>query len=324
MSRIKHPIRAIREPFGTAGLIVAVIALVLALTGAAFAAGKLTSTQKKEVEKIAKKFAGKNGAPGAPGAQGAAGANGKDGANGANGESVTLAAAGACTNGGTKLTVGAVSKEVCNGENGAQGEPGEGGKSVTVTEFAGNAEPIGHPCHEHGGQTVQVEGSNEKRFVCNGSPAEFPTTLPSGRSLVGQWGSIVNNADVNFFGESVGLGSDAVTFPIPLASAPTPHYINEEGKEVKEDGSEVTSTACTGSAAAPTATSGNLCVYASLELGLTTFGPFTRKATVCAWGTESACNFGTSTPYGFGVQFIVEKEAEGVAIDKGTWAVKAP
>ena len=65
MKRLRHPIRAIREPFGTAGLIVACVALVLALTGAAFAAAGLTGKQKKEVEKIAKKYAGKPGAAGA-------------------------------------------------------------------------------------------------------------------------------------------------------------------------------------------------------------------------------------------------------------------
>ncbi|MFL5898533.1 MAG: hypothetical protein ACJ76D_08740 [Solirubrobacterales bacterium] len=73
MKPLRHPIRGIREPFGTAGLIIACVPPVLALTGAAFAAGKPTSKQKKEVEKIAKKFAGK---PGAPGETGPAGANG--------------------------------------------------------------------------------------------------------------------------------------------------------------------------------------------------------------------------------------------------------
>jgi hypothetical protein len=104
----------------------AVIALVFALTGGAYAAsGALTGKQKKEVEKIAKKFAGKNGAAGATGPAGSPGAPGKDGTSGAagkNGESVKLAAATACgVPGGTKLTVGAESKEVCNGEDGETG-----------------------------------------------------------------------------------------------------------------------------------------------------------------------------------------------------------
>src|SRR5690349_24138099 len=81
MNRLRHPVRAIREPFGTAGLIVACVALIAALGGTALAAAKLNSTQKKEVEKIAKKYAGK---PGAPGAQGSAGPAGNDGSNGTN------------------------------------------------------------------------------------------------------------------------------------------------------------------------------------------------------------------------------------------------
>ena len=93
--RLRHPVRALREPFGKAGLIVAICALVLALTGAAFAAGALTGKQKKEVEKIAKKFAGKpgpagpagaNGAPGPQGPAGPAGAAGKEGPQGKEGK----------------------------------------------------------------------------------------------------------------------------------------------------------------------------------------------------------------------------------------------
>ena len=63
---------------GTAGLLVAIVALVFAMVGGAYAAkGALTGKQKKEVEKIAKKYAGK---PGAQGPQGAAGLVGPKGA----------------------------------------------------------------------------------------------------------------------------------------------------------------------------------------------------------------------------------------------------
>ena len=53
MSRliIRHPIRAAREPFGKAGLIVAIVALVAAIGGTALAASGLNSKQKKEVDK---------------------------------------------------------------------------------------------------------------------------------------------------------------------------------------------------------------------------------------------------------------------------------
>jgi hypothetical protein len=92
VKRLRHPIRAIREPFGTAGLIIAMVALVAALGGSAVAANSaLSGKQKKEVEKIAKKFAGKPGTNGAagpqgqPGAAGAAGGAGKEGPQGKEG-----------------------------------------------------------------------------------------------------------------------------------------------------------------------------------------------------------------------------------------------
>jgi hypothetical protein len=76
------------ERLGTAGLVVACLALIAALAGTAIAAGGLTAKQEKQVKKIAKKYAGKNGAPGIQGQagpQGPAGANGKDGARGPEG-----------------------------------------------------------------------------------------------------------------------------------------------------------------------------------------------------------------------------------------------
>jgi hypothetical protein len=93
MSRFKRP-----EPFGKAGLTVAICALVLALVGGAYAAGGLTKSQEKQVTKIAKKYAGK------PGASGPAGANGTNGTNGAPG------------------------KEGPQGKPGEPGKPGENGK----------------------------------------------------------------------------------------------------------------------------------------------------------------------------------------------------
>jgi hypothetical protein len=89
--KLRHPVRSIREPFGKAGLTVAILALVLAMVGGAYAAGALSGKQKKEVEKIAKKYAGKTGSAGSQGPAGPAGAkgdtgtNGKDGTNGTNG-----------------------------------------------------------------------------------------------------------------------------------------------------------------------------------------------------------------------------------------------
>jgi len=78
----------IHKRFGTPGLVLGIIACIIALSGTAIAAlPGLNGKQKKEVKKIAKQFAkpGPQGAQGPAGAQGAAGAAGKDGASGAPG-----------------------------------------------------------------------------------------------------------------------------------------------------------------------------------------------------------------------------------------------
>jgi hypothetical protein len=115
--------RRLKEPFGKAGLTVAILALVLAMVGGAYAAGALSGKQKKEVEKIAQKVAGKPGATGpagTPGTNGTNGAAGKDGAPGTPGASVTstpLASGNAnCAQGGAEFKAGSSGPTfACNG-----------------------------------------------------------------------------------------------------------------------------------------------------------------------------------------------------------------
>jgi hypothetical protein len=230
VKRLRHPVRAIREPFGKAGLTVAILALVMAMVGGAYAAAKLNSTQKKEVERIAKKFAGKPGTNGAPGAAGANGTNGKDGTNGAPGaagKSVVTSAApvgsgvGKCEVGGTKLEVegSGSASVVCNGKNGAI-QPGE--------------------------------------------------TLPEGATETGMWsvGPITKEATGGSPSTQAPIASFPIPLAAPLDSAHV-HYIDPTGEEVlgtafapttQPPGSE-----CEGSVASPSAASGNLCIYAIEE-----------------------------------------------------------
>ncbi len=136
-----------RERFGTAGLVVGVIALVLALSGAAIAAGGLTSKQKKEVQKIVKAEVAKH-----PGPAGPAGTNGTNGEKGA------------------------------KGDPGAPGTPGANGKSVTVTPIASG----GTECGGRSGAVVEEEGnSSSATEVCEGSPWTTGGTLPSGATETG-------------------------------------------------------------------------------------------------------------------------------------------
>lgn len=77
----------LKQRLGIPGVL-AVIALVLAMVGGAYAAAGFTKAQEKFIVKTAKKFAGKPGAAGPQGPQGlpgAPGANGKDGAPGPEG-----------------------------------------------------------------------------------------------------------------------------------------------------------------------------------------------------------------------------------------------
>jgi hypothetical protein len=130
MHRLRHPIRSITEPYGKAGLLVAILALVLATTGAAFAAAGLNSKQKKEVTKIAKKYAGK---PGATGPQGPAGANGTNGEKGAQGEK------------GAKGDTGATGPQGPIGNTGPAGPTGpEGALGTAGTTLPSNATETGN------------------------------------------------------------------------------------------------------------------------------------------------------------------------------------
>jgi hypothetical protein len=119
---LKH---RLKEPFGKAGLTVAICALVLALVGGAYAAGGLTKSQEKQVTKIAKKYAGKPGPAGPAGAAGTAGTNGTNGAAGKNGTNGTngkegspWTAGGTLPSGSTEAGTWAAQPEVVPGTGG--------------------------------------------------------------------------------------------------------------------------------------------------------------------------------------------------------------
>jgi pilus assembly protein FimV len=251
MKRLRHPIRAIEEPFGKAGLIVAVIALVLALTGAAFAAAGLTGKQKKEVEKIAKKFAGKPGATGAAGSQGSAGAAGKDGGQGEKGAKGDTGSPGAA---------------------GAPGTAGADGKSVEVVQIdTGTSQ-----CEGRGGTEVFIEGEAGEE-VCNGKdgpagpegkPWTAGGTLPSGAQVTGSW-----------MASGSGIVDVPLSFSIPLASVLSKanvYYGTGEEPEIEKEPGVFEKTPfrqhCNGIQLTPEVAAGfdrTLCVY---------YNPFTATA----------------------------------------------
>jgi hypothetical protein len=246
MQRLRHPTRSIREPFGKAGLTVAILALVLAMVGGAWAAAGLNGKQKKEVTKIAKKYAGKPGPAGATGPAGANGTNGKDGANGTN------------------------------------GTPGQTGKSVVAASATATA---GGECPTVGGTKFEVEGSGSPSHVCNGKNGTtgFTETLPSSKTERGTWdASLVPASGVRIAAVSTsfniplaaplskqdcngGEGVDPANCPI--------HYILQNGKELitSEGGAPEEVTASTACPEPGKAAPGNLCLYTDPEAPSTIF-----------------------------------------------------
>jgi hypothetical protein len=154
MKKARHPLRAIREPFGTAGLIVAIVALVAALAGGAYAAsgvtvgssGDLTKAQEKQVARIAKR----SSRPGPPGATGPAGPTGPAGAAG---------------------------KDGADGTDGKDGAPGKDGVNVTFS-------PASEAACVSGGSVFKA--SNGETTICNGETG-FTETLPAGKTETGVW-----------------------------------------------------------------------------------------------------------------------------------------
>jgi hypothetical protein len=286
MKRLRHPIRAITEPFGKAGLIVAVLALVLATTGAAFAASALNAKQKKEVEKIAKKYAGK------PGAQGPAGANGPAGSA------------------GTAGTKGADGTPGTNGTNGTNGTPGT---SVTNTALSeGNAH-----CPK-GGAELKV-GTGTPTFACNGQTG-FTETLPAGKTETGTW--VISQQEV----VGSALPTYAISFPIPLAEGASEAEngavfldAGETGEapaqrtrevEVEPGVTKKVGELCAGSVEEPSAAPGKLCIY-TIELN----GP---EPTVASLGGEA----NAYSPTGAFMNWFVSGPG-GDVFANGSWAVTA-
>jgi hypothetical protein len=267
------------------------LALIFAMTGGAYAANRYLITSTKQIKpSVLKRLTGKSGAAGAPGSSGAQGPAGPAGPGGPQGPA---------------------------GSNGANGE------SVTSSEVkVGDATH----CEKRGGSEFTT--GSTKTTACNGkdgSPWTVGGTLPSEKSLKGEW-SMPGNAAGE---EAV---TDSVSFALPLAAAPRKHYIRINGEEAvyNKAGQNVASRECLGSAAEPTAKPGNLCVYAATEENtLQNYFAFASVPMICsldAAGPAGSClgNGVTSeeaSRFGFGVETVSEKT--GALNVYGTWAVTA-
>lgn len=105
--------------------VIAVLALVFALSGGAYAAGRYVITSTKQIKpSVLASLRGASGKPGAPGAAGPAGAQGPQGSQGPQGAKGETGAAGSA---GAKGETGATGKEGAKGATGAAGPQGATG-----------------------------------------------------------------------------------------------------------------------------------------------------------------------------------------------------
>ena len=218
-------ISRIHNKLGTAGFIVAIVALVAALGGGAYAAQTgLNSKQKKEVKNIAKGLVptGPKGDTGSAGPAGPAGPKGDTGPKGDKGDT------------GAK------------GDTGNAGAPGAPGASVTGAPIA-----AGGVCGPKTGVKYTLSATSTN--VCNGLDGEsgFTDVLPPEKTETGVWGGLLN------FTASEVKEIQRASFNIPLESAPTVNLIQKNG--TANPGNIAN---CPGSAADPEAKPGNFCAYA--------------------------------------------------------------
>lgn len=274
----------VRERLGGAGLVVAVIALIVALGGGAYAASATQSakkssaglTKKQEKQVIALIKANAKSAPaGAVGPQGAAGTPGAKGDKGAQGEKGIQ---------GEK------------GEDGTNGTNGTNGKSAKVTPVA----PAASECQGLGGALVEVEPEPAAE-VCNGkegSPWTAGGKLPVGSTETGTWSLNATTEDTEVV--------VPISFPIRLVDA-----LEEEKVHFQSEADF--STTCTGTPDSPTAPSGELCVY--FFPGEFSAGE-PKNASFETFLTPSGNFFGAGAS-GAVMRFIVTGSAHGF----GSWAV---
>lgn len=274
----------LREHFGTAGLIVAIVALVAALGGGAYAASG--GSGDGEATASAKGKPGPRGKPGKTGKTGPAGPAGPAGPQGPAGPKGD------------------------NGAPGSNGTPGANGKSVTATEI-----PAGEPeCEERGGVEVKQEGAGSGTEICNGeegSPWTAGGTLPPGETETGTY-LLTSETGSGTFEPGAKYAFGQVSFPIPLPAemeeADMKFVLQSTAAPAECENPDHPGTA---SARNPEADPGFFCVYQGFADGfdISEMVPMTPSS------GEAISTTGTIL-----AQLVTDVEARSA----GTWAVTAP
>ncbi len=222
------------------------LALVFAMTGGAYAAGRYVITSTRQIKpSVLKQLQGKAGANGASGAQGASGPAGSQGPAGA------------------------------NGKDGTPGTNGQNGVSVTSAVLAAkNAN-----CPNGGSEFTAAEG--KKTYACNGEKGKEGTfggqMLPEGKTLTGAYSAAAfSEASATKGG---GKASTAVSFALPVPGGTILVHEIKAGETTLPEG-------CTGNANEPGAEPGNLCVFSRSEENVLAVGISPQGGATEIFGVE--------------------------------------
>ncbi len=275
----------LRNRLGIPGLI-AVIALVFAMVGGAWAAKKYVITSTNQIKPNVLKQLKVPGPAGPAGAAGAAGPAGPAGAKG---------------------SPGAAGPTGATGPTGAAGQKGSTGPTG-LAGVAGVTGPTG---------AVGSTGATGPEGICSTVKA---CVLPSGVTETGAWsfGFVTEGAKPAVpFAEPILM---PISFPVPLAtelSEGKGHFL-PEGFPSEEASAEEKEN-CPGSANEPKAKAGHLCVYAAEN-------PFAVEGSYIPFGSGfiSAGNPGgenSVSKSGAILRFVIFAKGANAL---GTWAVTAP
>jgi hypothetical protein len=194
------------------------------------------------------------------------------------------------------------------GSAGAKGETGPAGKDGAT----GKEGPAGKEGTAGKDGLAGKDGKDGKEGK-EGSPWTVGGVLPEGRSEKGVW-AVAGTAS-----EAQETSAAPISFTIPLATAPTPHFIGEEEGEGESKELKPFPGGCKGTAESPAnvtnpvAQPGNLCVYAHQVFNAKLYlGVGFLNVEV---GGPGAGKTGTG--------LFFEAEAQGKIAANGVWAVTA-
>jgi hypothetical protein len=286
--------QALRKHISPASIL-ALAALVFAVTGGAFAAtgGGRGGSSRATLTASGAKAKAKAGPRGPAGAKGTTGATGPAGPAGPTGPV------------GPAGPQGGPGGQGAQGETGKEGPAGALGTSVTSKTIASG----GSECAGAGGVKLTPGGN-----VCNGKegpPGPLLETLPAGKTLRGVFAAD-SYAEAGFSlptpPPNVGKVIAAATFVFPFSHEPAHHYIPVgQGEGEGNEAPAIVSHECTGTVTKPGAAEGNLCVFAEREENL-----FSGGVTVSIRGNPEAT-------YGFEVGDLSANKGAMELV--GTWAV---